>query len=219
MRNGFLLLLIGAGQIALAKLYPRAAWLLVWSGLSFLIVAVAYALQTPRVFGKRVDGTLAWEPCVLLLPYLLLTWLLWYCQTCLSREAVCNEVAPGLWLGRRVGAVELPPAVTLVIDLTSEFGEPFGLRTGHAYLCLPALDNAAPNPTAFREAVQKAASWEGTIYVHCALGHGRSALVAAAVLMARGLAADPEEAFARVRQARPAVRLNRDQEAFLRKRA
>jgi protein-tyrosine phosphatase len=102
-----------------------------------------------------------------------------------------------------------------VIDLTSEFSEPRAVRTGCAYLCLPTLDNAAPDPEVFREAVQKAAVWESPVYLHCALGHGRSALVAAAVLRKRGLADSPEEAFAQVQQARPGVRLNRGQWAFL----
>ena len=217
MRNALLLLSIGAGQIALAALYPRAAWVLVWSGLSFCSVALAYVRQKPRVFGKQLDGTLAWGPCVLLLPYLLLTWLLWYCQTLFSHEAVCNEVAPGLWLGRRVSVEELPPDITLVIDLTSEFGEPHALRTGREYLCLPTLDNAAPDPEAFRDAVRRAAAWDGAVYVHCALGHGRSALVTAAILVARGFAAGLAEAFARVKSARLGVNLNRSQWAFLKK--
>ena len=219
MRNTLTLLFIGFGQLALAKLYPHAAWFLAWSGLSFLTVAVAYVQQKPRVFGKRLDGTLAWGPCLLLLPYLVLTWLLWYCQTRFSREAVFNEVAPGLWLGRRIAANQLPPGVTLIVDLTSEFGEPRAMRAGRTYLCLLTLDNAAPDPEAFRNAVRQAAAWDGAVYIHCALGHGRSALVAAAALAARGLAAGPEEALARVKQARPGVRLNRSQEAFLKKSA
>ncbi len=218
MRNALTLLLVGVGQGALAALGPRAAWLLAWSGISFVIVAAAYALRKPGVFGKRGDGTLAWGPCVLLLPYLLLTWLLWWCQTRFSQESVCDEVAPGLWLGRRPSAKELPPDVALVVDLTSEFGEPRAVRTGRAYLCLPTLDNAAPSREAFGEAVRRAAACDGAVYVHCALGHGRSALVAAAVLRARGLAGSPEEALAQIKQARPGVRLNRNQRAFLRER-
>ena len=215
MRNALTLLGVGIGQGALAILYPHAAWLLVWSGISFCLVAAAYALQKPQLFGKRKDGTLAWGPCVLLLPYLLLTWLIWYCQTRFSQESVCDEVGPGLWLGRRATVKELPPGITLIVDLTSEFSEPRGLRTGRAYLCLPTLDNAVPDAKALREAVHQAASCDGAVYVHCALGHGRSALVAAAVLRARGLVRTPVEGLARVKQARPGVRLNRAQQAFL----
>ena len=199
MRNAVTLLFIGVGQVALAAFYPHAAWLLAWSGLGFGVMAAAYVLQKPGVFGKHADGTLAWGPCVLLLPYLLLTWLLWYCQTRFSREAVCDEVAPGLWVGRRAAEKDLPPGVTLIVDLTSEFGEPRGVRTGRTYLCLPALDNAAPDGEGFAKAVRKATGWDGAVYVHCALGHGRSALVAAAVLVTRGLAGGPEEAFTQVK--------------------
>lgn len=215
MRNTLTLLLIGAGQGALAALYPRAAWLLLWSGGSFCVVAAAYAFQKPRVLGKRLDGTMAWGMCVLLLPYLLLTWLLWYVQTRFSREPVCDEVGPGLWLGRRATAAELPLGITLVVDLTSEFPKPRGLRANVTYLCLPALDNAAPERERFAEIVHNIAEWEGEAYVHCALGHGRSALVAAAVLMARGLTHSPERALGMIKQVRPGVRLNRTQQAFL----
>lgn len=206
-----MLLFIGVGQIVLAKLHPHAAWLLGWSGLSFCAVAVAYICQQPRVFGKRGDGTLAWGPRILLLPFLLLTWLLWYCQTRFTREAACNEVAPGLWIGRRVGTKELPPGVTLIVDLTSEFGEPQAVRAGRTYLCLPTLDNAVPEPEAFRSAVREIIGCTGVVYIHCALGHGRSALMAAAVLMACGVAASPEEALAQVKRARPGAGLNREQ--------
>ena len=215
MRNVLTLLLIAAGQVVLAFLYPRLTWLLLWSGGSFAAVAAAYGLQNPRVFGKRLDGTMTPLPCLLLLPYLLLTWLLWYAQTRLSREAAWNEIVPGLRLGGRISAEQMPPGVTLVVDLTSEFGEPRGLRQGRSYHCLPALDNAAPEREAFCDVVRQVSGWEGGVYVHCALGHGRSALVVAAVVMARGLAATPEEAVALVRQARPGVRLNRGQRAFL----
>ncbi len=217
MRNALTLLLVGIGQGALAALYPRAAWLLLWSGASFCVVATAYAFQKPGVLGKRLDGTMAWGICALLLPYLLLTWLLWYGQTRFSGENVCDEVTPGLWLGRRGAASELPPGLTLVVDLTSEFPEPRSLRTTFTYLCLPTLDNAAPERERFSEVVRKIAEWEGEAYVHCALGHGRSALVAAAVLMAQELADSPERALAMVAQARPGVRLNRIQQAFLKK--
>ena len=107
--------------------------------------------------------------------------------------------------------------MTLIVDLTSEFSEPRAVRTRCVYLCLPTLDNAVPDGKAFGEMVRKVAANEGAVYIHCALGHGRSALGAAAVLMARGLASSPEEALGQVKRARPGVRLNRWQWAFLKK--
>src|SRR5207253_2722028 len=97
------------------------------------------------VCGKRRDGRLATRSVILLLPYLLPTWLAWHCFRLLSREACCNEVTPGLWLGRRAFDRELPPGIGLVIDLTAEFAAPRGVRSGREYHCVPTLDATAPD--------------------------------------------------------------------------
>src|SRR5436190_940901 len=60
------------------------------------------------------------------------------------------------------------------------------------------------------------AAHPGPMVVHCAQGHGRSAMVMAALLVRRSLAATPEEAVRRVKQARPGARLNRWQWTKLR---
>lgn len=195
------------------------AWLLAWTGASFGAVGAGYAGLGPRVLGKRPNGTLAWPNVVALLPYFALTWGLWHVQRLLGREPNWAEVAPGLWLGRRpVGAHELPPGVVLVADLTSEFGAARNVRRLAAYRCLPTLDAAPPpDSRAFDDLVRALAASPGPVYVHCALGHGRSALVVAAVLLARGLAKDANEAEAQVKAARPGVGLNKAQRAFLSK--
>jgi protein-tyrosine phosphatase len=158
---------------------------------------------------------MAWWAVLLLLPYLLLTWASWHMQRLLSREPCCNEVAPGLWIGRRVFAKELPSEVSLIVDLTVEFAEPRGVRAGRSYVCLPILDALVPAERPLRELVERIAAWPGTVYIHCALGHGRSALVAAAVLLKRQLAADAQRAEALIRQVRPTVRLTPSQRRLL----
>jgi hypothetical protein len=55
----------------------------------------------------------------------------------------------------------------------------------------------------------------GTIYIHCAQGRGRSAALAAALLIARGMAANVDEAEAALSRARPSVRLNSAQRAWV----
>jgi protein-tyrosine phosphatase len=49
---------------------------------------------------------------------------------------------------------------------------------------------------------------DGATYVHCALGHGRSATLVAAVLLELGLATDPDDAVNRIRLLRPGVALS-----------
>ena len=57
----------------------------------------------------------------MLLPYLALTWFAWHLRRLVSRQPCCHEVAPGLWLGRRPLAREVPAGVVLLVDLTAEF--------------------------------------------------------------------------------------------------
>ncbi|HTU93187.1 MAG TPA: hypothetical protein VMF69_24115, partial [Gemmataceae bacterium] len=132
-----------------------AGWLLMWPSLSFLVVAAAYAGLGPCLLGKRGDGSMALWAVFLLLPYLLLTWSLWYVQRRFSREPCCNEITPGLWIGRRAIAQELPPRIDLVIDLTAEFPEPRRIRSGRPYFCLPILDGSVPPENELRELVER----------------------------------------------------------------
>jgi protein-tyrosine phosphatase len=209
--------LLGAYLIVLGVALGGLALLLLWPGLSFVLLGAAYAGLGPRLLGKRPDGRLAWWAMLLLFPYLLLTWGVWHLQRLLGREAACNEVAPGLWVGRRPFARELPPGVTLVVDLTAEFRAARGVGAGRTYLCLPTLDAGTPDERALRELAAQVAGWTGGVYIHCALGHGRSALLAAVVLMERGLAGDAKQAEALLRQARPGIGLKPAQRRLLRK--
>src|SRR3569623_1658332 len=61
------------------------------------------------------------------------------------------------------------------------------------------------------------AALDGPRYVHCAQGHGRSAALVAAVLIARGLAADVDAAERQMTHARPRVGLKPVQRALVRR--
>src|SRR4051812_1609170 len=107
--------------IGYAAVLQGLAWLLLWPAVSFLLVAAAYSGLGPCMFGKRTSGQIAWWALLLLLPFFFLAWSVWHLQRLFSKEDCWNEVAPGLFLGRRSFASELPPGVGLVVDLTSEF--------------------------------------------------------------------------------------------------
>jgi protein-tyrosine phosphatase len=205
MKYAVLLALLGVGQIALA--FQSGVWwiLLVWSGMSFLAAGVAYGWIGPGLFGKRPNGTLPWWRVLVFFPYFGLTWALWHLQRLLTREPACNEVAPGLWLGRRPFAHEIPSGVTLVVDLTAEFPEPKNVVSRFEYHCVPTLDAAAPDRTLFFAAIRKVLANKGDSYIHCALGHGRSATLVAAVLLAKGVVKDVAHAEELVASARPAI--------------
>ncbi len=217
IRNAASLLFIGIAQIALGFVYGRVCGLLWWSGAGFFTVGLAYARHAPSLFGKRADGTLTPWRVALLWPYLLFTWTVWLAETLLRRGAPWHQIATGLWLGWRVDGSELPPNISLVVDLTAEFPESKSACQGRTYLCLPTLDGSVTDDEKLQELVQTISAWPGDVYVHCALGRGRSALVVAAVLIAKGVAPHTDAATLMLTQARPGVKLNKLQQAFLRK--
>lgn len=212
MRFGLLILAQGLALAGLAAQLGGWGWLLAWPAVASVVVAVAYLADWTWIFGKRADGSLRWLPHLLLGPFLWATWAVWHLARRLGREPASHEVVPGLWLGRRPFLEELPPGCALVVDMTAEFPAHKAILAGVPYVCIPTLDGTPP--AAELEAVlQRIDDAAGPVYIHCAAGHGRSATLAACVLIRRGLAHDVHEAQARLRASRPSVRLHRAQRA------
>ncbi len=218
-KYGFLLIAFGLALIT--RKHGGWTWLLLWPALSFLIVGVAYALREPRIFGKQSDGTLAWWSILLLFPFLLYSWLLWnivrLAHRVHSREPYASRIAPRLWLSRRILRDELPDGVTCVVDMTCEFPAAPGLvkRVPH-YFVLPTLDYGAPDPARALALLEKIEAIDGEVLMHCAQGHGRSAMLAAGWLVMAGAAKDADEAERIVKRGRRNMRLGPWQKAALR---
>lgn len=96
----------------------------------------------------------------------------------------------------------MPPDVALVVDLSAEFDEPPEIRRGRKYVSLPILDGGVPDADALRRAVDEVEAARGTVFVHCAQGHGRSGFFSTAVFLARGLASTPAEAIEKIQKIR-----------------
>ena len=214
MKQALTYLIAAAVLAALALLLRGGALFLLWPTVTCLLVGLAYAGLGAGVFGKRPGGSLPLVTRVLLLPYLGFTWAIWKLKRKISREPYFSEVVPGLWVGRRVLGEELPEGVQIVVDVTCEFAEPDSVLRRCEYRSLPTLNYAAPEPRAFGSLAAELAGREG-IYIHCAQGHGRSATLAAAILLRRGVAASAAEALAAVVKVRPRVHLEASQAALL----
>jgi protein-tyrosine phosphatase len=196
---------------ALTGFVGGLTWILVWPAFSLIVVAFGYVYAGPWVLGKQPDGTLSWPHALLLMPYFSAAECAWYIVRVLGSEEPWHEVARGLYLGRRVQHWELPARIGLVLDMTAEFVEPVEVRTGRMYVCVPTLDASVPSVDDLIDAVTRVASFEGNIYVHCAAGHGRSAMAMALILILRGVANDLDEAVAIMRRVRPRVKLRTTQ--------
>lgn len=215
MRYGPLFLVLAASVACLGVLIGGPGLVLLWPALSFAIVGMTYLRRRPDMLGKRADGTHAPHAIALLAPYLVLAWSIWCLERALRREDACNEVAPGLWVGRRPLVHEIPASVRVVVDLAAELPGSARVRRREGYVVIPLLDGAAPAAETLRVLIERLRDEEG-ILVHCASGHGRSATVAAALLIARGHASDVDAAEAQMRVRRPGIRLNAAQREIVR---
>ena len=193
-----------AAFLVLAKFWNV---LLLWPAVSLALVAAAYAGCGPGIF-EKTDGRLRWAAALLLAPYLLGARLFHWFHHRLSPARA--EIAPRVILGRRLNraeaAREVRSGITAVLDLTAEYSAPPAFRR-IAYLNLPVLDLTVPEPGQVREGVRfiREQTRSGAVYVHCALGHSRSAGTVAAYLLAAGLAPDADSAVAHIRAARPRI--------------
>jgi protein-tyrosine phosphatase len=196
---------------ALTGFVGGLTWILAWPAVSLIVVAFGYMHAGPAVLGKQADGTLSWTHALLLMPYFSAAECAWYIVRVLGAEEPWHEVAPGLYLGRRAQHWELPARVGLVLDMTAEFVEPIEVRSGRSYVCVPALDASVPSVEALVAAIVEVSAFKGNIYVHCAAGHGRSAMAMAVLLVVRGIAEDLAAAEELMRRVRPRVKLRTTQ--------
>ncbi len=203
--------------LALAFLYAaRMArpWtlFLLWPATTFTVMAAAYFGAGAIVFRKS-DGRLPRTTWLLLAPYL------WGAHLSLahyrrSRPAYA-EIVPGILIGRKMSEAQSKAlsqlGVRAVLDLTAEYSESLAfLRL--PYRNVPILDLTVPTPGQLDEAIAfiRQHSSRGTVYIHCALGLSRCACIAAAYMLAEGLAQTVPEAIHQIRCARPEIVLPSD---------
>ena len=202
-----------AGKAIASSGAARVAW--AWTSASCAVATVVYLANRPGWLGKR-DGRLT-PRALLILPYLVafriaVELIRWW-----RDPDAPSLVSPGLWVGGRVEARTFPPGITHVVDLVAEYPAPPWVRALPGYRNLPILDGAEPpSREAFLDVVRDLRDVTGGVLVHCDSGRGRAPTMAAALLIARGLAPDVDSALALVRAGRPVSSPTRVDVAFLR---
>jgi protein-tyrosine phosphatase len=185
--------------------------------IAFLGVAGAFWLEKPNIFLKKHSGSFSLMSYLIFWPYFVLNIIALALFRLFSKENAIDEIIPDLYLGCQLNFLDykrfLECGIKSTVDLTCEFSEVGFIRKTQNYLSVPVLDTKAPT----LNQLDKAVSWimvqkeKGPVFVHCALGHGRSATVVAAFLIQCGIVNDVQEAvdFMKIRRSR--VRLHPEQ--------
>lgn len=208
-------LLIALGLILVSSLAVYGAWGLpvAWLGGDLLVIGCAYLKRGHRIFGKDGAGCVPLWSRILFLPYFLLSSTIWHAARIFSREQAYNLVREDLVVGRRLLPREVPDDFANYVDLTAELEEPAAIRGMPGYLAFPILDASAPDPESLRAAVRSLRP--GSTFIHCAQGHGRTGLFAAALLLASGEVGTIAEAADLVQSARPGIHFSPEQRRCL----
>jgi len=177
-----------------------------WVLIACLWVSVAYLTNRPGLLGKRRGRLSAWRSLPIA-PYLLAYAIASWIRRARRRYASWDAVAPGLYVGARVPAAELPAGLELVVDLTAEIPEAADVRSLPGYRSLPVLDGSCPpDEERFLELLGEMSEATGGVYLHCISGRGRAPSAAATVLLARGVASDAASALELVCKGRSVAR-------------
>ena len=122
-----------------------------------------------------------------------------------------SQITPHLHVGgqyRRRGWPRLAArGITAVVNMRIEFDDQAAGIAPERYLHIPVVDDHAPSLDQLRQGIDfiaQEAARDGAVFIHCGSGVGRAATMAAAYLISTGLPAD--EAWLRIRQARPFIR-------------
>lgn len=215
MKHGFLFALVSALLTIASVVFGGWFVLLLWPAMSFGLVGAAYFGHYHQIFGKRPDGTMRIGAVAILLPYLLCLWTVWHCLRLVTRDSKYDQLADNILIGRRLLSHEVPEAAEVVVDLTCEFPECAAARAADEYISFPILDAAVRSPEALASLGQHLSNLEGTVYIHCAQGYGRTSLIAALLLIARGQAQDADDALRQIQAVRPRAGPNPRQWAAL----
>ncbi len=203
MKYGIYFLVLAVLMQSIAFQFGGWCLIMTYPALSFAIVAAATWGSAREFFGKRLNGKRSLIATVVLFPYLLLTLATWHLVRIVSREPAVNRVDADLYLSRRLQSDELPDGVRTVVDLTCELTDPtFACENYH---CFPMLDASCPTAEELQELAERILTLPKPVLIHCAQGHGRTGLVACAVLVASGQSVYYLEALAMVETVRPGL--------------
>lgn len=175
---------------------------------------VSSSSDVPACLQKAPDGHRTLPARLALLPARLASRGIQFAQVLYTSEPAWTLVSPGVYVGRQPWSkADLPSDVTIVLDLTTEFEPAAEVQAAVSqYITLPAMDGTLPPADVLEPVLRDVASRrDAVVYVHCAYGHGRSAVCAALIAFMRLEYPDWRTAMCAFRKLRPRVNFNQTQ--------
>lgn len=208
----FIFLSFFFGYLAAAK-----SCLYLWPCINTIIFGIAYLTNQPKILCKKKNGR--FNPLVFLLnlPWLSFQYFLWYTEKFFSDKNAYNKVKGAhLTIGRRLLPNEYPDTIETVLDLTAEFNEV--TLKNKQYINVPLLDAMPLTKSAYLRLVSLAPEIAASrVYIHCAQGHGRTAMVTALLLTLTGYSKSAADAYDLILQCRPKAKMSQSQLACIHK--
>jgi len=206
-------MILGVSMLTVGVLEGGLLYLLAWLGVNFCALSVGHIVGSAAVLGKNRTGAIELWSWIVFLPLHLYTMGVWHVYRMLSTESPFNQVTDDLIIGRRLLADEVGFSVESYIDLTAEFPEPPLLRRSPTYVSYPILDGSIPKRSELN--IMFSALKGKSLFIHCAQGHGRTGLVAAAYMIFSEKVSNSDEAISVLQNVRPGIRLSGEQKTFL----
>jgi protein-tyrosine phosphatase len=189
------------------------------TALTGIVVTIAssrnFAARSMNLFGKNTKtGTIPVAQYLLLLPFHIGVFLAARVHRLFTSERPWTEISPGVYLGDWPQRTkDLPCSPICIVDTTNEL--PRLVSSSYEeddYMCLPAWETLGLSVGQIQRGIEwidDQTSRGRSVYIHCTHGHGRSAILAAAYLIASTKKAEnPEEAFERLESIRKGARPN-----------
>lgn len=185
-------------------------YLLSWPCLNMFVMAIAYFLNKPSlILGKKKNGETNFLLLLINFPWLLFTWSIFKIQITFSKEEFANNIdGTKLWISRKPITNDNISEFHNVLDLTCEF---YKDKISKNYYCFPNLDGhilkTMPDLTNI--------NLKEKTLIHCANGHGRTALFTSLLLVETGIVENTDLALNKILQSRPLAKPNKAQRKWL----
>lgn len=198
--------------------------LLLWISIVYAWVSVCYITRKPIFDIKNIQtGHIKRFLSIFFCPYLNMMLVVWKIKRMITKENTMDKICPYVYLGRYIrDKKDIENAnIQLIVDVTYELPELNNITANKKYFCVPMMDGSAPrNTTQFKgvlKSMQKfRKSKTGSIYIHCAAGHGRSCMMATAFISI-WYQVPVDVAFRMIKKIRPSVSMHKTQWNFVKR--